>query len=52
MYIEGRDKEQRKPPYDAILRSKPMAYRLKNFLKSYFPVLQRYYRKKQGYGMK
>jgi len=50
MYIEGRDREQRKAPYKAILKTKPFGYRVKNFLKSYFPALQRYYRKRQGYG--
>lgn len=50
MYIEGRDREQRRPPYDKILRTKPLPYRTKNFIKSYFPALQRLYRRKKGYG--
>ena len=50
MYIEGRDREQRRPPYNKILREKPFTYRLKNFLKSYMPGLQRLYRKRRGYG--
>lgn len=49
MYIEGRDREQRKPPYDAILRAKPRAYRINNFLKSYLPGLQAVYRSIRGY---
>lgn len=50
MYIEGRDKEQRKPPYDRILRSQPLSYRINNTLKSYLPWLHRLYRKWKGYG--
>ena len=49
MYIEGRDKEQRKGPYRQILRRQSRSYRLKNFIKSYVPGLQRLYRRRQGY---
>lgn len=49
MYIEGRDREQRRPPYDAILRSQPLSYRLNNTLKSYFPALHSLYRRMKGY---
>lgn len=49
MYIEGRDREQRRPPYDAILRRQPFAYRLNNTLKSYLPHLHRLYRRARGY---
>lgn len=49
MYIEGRDREQRKPPYDEILRAKPRAYRVKNFLKSYIPGFQKLYRHMRGF---
>ena len=49
MYIEGRDADQRKPPYDEILASKPLAYRAKNELKTLFPAIQRRYREKRGY---
>ena len=49
MYIEGRDADQRKPPYDEILASKPLAYRVKNELKTLFPAIQRRYREKRGY---
>ena len=50
MYIEGRDKEQRKGPYRQILRRQSRSYRLKNFVKCYFPALQRLYRRGRGYG--
>ena len=49
MYIEGRDKEQRKGPYRQILRRQSCGYRVKNFIKSYVPGLQRFYRRRQGY---
>lgn len=49
MYLEGRDREQRKPPYNAILRKKPFSYRAKNFIKSYLPGLQSIWRKNKGY---
>ena len=49
MYVEGRDREQRQPPYDAILRTMPLRYRLNNFIKSYVPGLQRVYRAARGY---
>ena len=50
MYIEGRDREQRKGPYRQILRRQSRSYRLKNFVKCYFPALQRLYRRGRGYG--
>lgn len=50
MYIEGRDREQRREPYRQILRRQSLDYRLKNFIKSYLPAIQRIYRKRQGYG--
>ena len=49
MYIEGRDREQRKGPYRQILRRQSRSYRVKNFIKSYVPGLQRLYRSRQGY---
>ena len=49
MYIEGRDADQRKPPYDEILASKPFSYRFKNRLKCLFPGIQRRYRDMRGY---
>ena len=49
MYIEGRDADQRKPPYDEILATKPLAYRVKNHIKCLFPGIQAHYRKKRGY---
>lgn len=49
MYIEGRDREQRKPPYDAFLKEKPFSYRLVNFVKAYCPGLQKLYRRIKGY---
>lgn len=50
MYIEGRDREQRQGVYRELLRAKPLSYRAKNFLKSYFPAVQHYYRKRRGFG--
>ena len=49
MYIEGRDADQRKPPYDEILAQKPFSYRFKNRLKCLFPGVQRVYRRQRGY---
>ena len=49
MFIEGRDKEQSKPPYDRILREQSFGYRAKRFIKITFPGLHRLYRKKRGY---
>lgn len=49
MYIEGRDREQRRPPYDEILRRQPRSYRINNFIKSYFPAVQKLYRSLRGY---
>ena len=49
MYIEGRDREQRKGPYRQILRRQSRSYRVNNFIKSYVPGLQRLYRRRQGY---
>ena len=49
MYLEGRDREQRKPPYDALLRRMPLEYRAKNLFKCCFPAIQRTYRKRRGY---
>ncbi len=50
MYFEGRDREQRKPPYDAILRRQPLGYRFKNLLKCCFPALHRIWRRRRNYG--
>ena len=50
MYIEGRDREQRRGPYRQILRRQSRSYRIKNFVKCYFPALQRLYRRGRGYG--
>ncbi len=49
MYIEGRDREQRKPPYDRLLREMPLRYRVNNLIKSAFPGVQRLYRRLRGY---
>ena len=49
MYIEGRDAEQRKPPYDKLLRAQPLSYQVKNFIKSSLPGIQRLYRRARGY---
>lgn len=49
LYTQGRDRELRKPPYDAILRTKPLGFRVKNLIKCSFPGLQKLYRKLKGY---
>ena len=49
LYTLGRDRELRKPPYRAILREKPLAFRTKNFVKCAFPALHRLYRRQRGY---
>ena len=49
MHFEGRDREQRRPPYRAILRRQSLSYRLKNLLKCAFPNLQKRYRARKGY---
>ena len=50
MHYEGRDREQRKPPYDAILRRQSLGYRAKNLVKCCFPALQRAWRRRRHYG--
>ena len=50
MHFQGRDREQRRPPYDAILRRQSFSYRCKNLLKCCFPGLQKLYRRRQGFG--
>ena len=50
LQIEGRDREQRRPPYRDILKTKPFSYRLNNFLKCTMQHLHRLYRKTRGYG--
>ena len=49
MYIQGRDREQRKAPYRELLDKKPLKYRAFNFLKSYVPGLSKVYRRMKGY---
>ena len=49
LYTLGRDRELRKPPYRAILQSKPLAFRAKNLLKCALPGLHRLYRRRRGY---
>lgn len=49
MYVEGRDRDQRRPPYDKILRAQPFRYRAVNLVKCLFPRLHRLYRRKRGY---
>ena len=49
LYTEGRDKELLKPPYNAVLRDKPLSFRIKTLLKCYLPGLQKFYRKARGY---
>ena len=49
LYTLGRDRELRRPPYRAILREKPLSFRVKNLVKCAFPALHRLYRERQGY---
>lgn len=49
LYTQGRDRELRKPPYDAILKTKPLSFRVKNLVKCAFPGLQKLYRRLKGY---
>ena len=49
LYTQGRDRELREPPYDAILRTKPLSFRVKNLIKCAFPGLHKMYRKHRGY---
>lgn len=49
LYTQGRDRELRKPPYRAILKSKPLSFRVKNLLKCALPGLHRLYRRGKGY---
>ena len=49
LYTLGRDRELRREPYRAILREKPLSFRVKNLVKCAFPALHRLYRKRQGY---
>jgi len=49
MYIEGRDREQRKGPYRELLRRQPLSYRVKNLVKCLFPGIQKAHRKKMGF---
>lgn len=49
LYTLGRDKELRKPPYDEILRKRPLKFRVNNLIKCSFPWLQKLYRKLKGY---
>ena len=49
LYTQGKDKELRRPPYNRLLKAKPLRFRINNAVKCLFPVLQRLYRRKQGY---
>ncbi len=49
LYFLGRDRELRRPPYLAILKTKPLAFRVKNLVKCAFPALHRFYRRRRGY---
>ena len=49
MFVEGRVREQAKPPYNKYLRQQPLDYKIKWLIKCTFPKLHRLYRKKRGY---
>ncbi|MBQ9686047.1 MAG: glycosyltransferase [Oscillospiraceae bacterium] len=49
MYIEGRDREQRRGPYARIMKSKPLKYRAVNLIKCCLPGLARRYRRRRGF---
>jgi len=48
--LQGRAREQLRPPYDEIYRRQSRSYKLKHLLKRSLPGLHRLYRKAQGYG--
>ena len=50
LYTQGRDRELRRPPYNSILKTKPLRFRINNAVKCTFPWLHRLYRKINGYG--
>lgn len=50
LYTQGRDEELRKEPYRAILKTRPLKFRVNNLIKVRFPRLHKYYRKRRGYG--
>ena len=50
LYIQGRDRELRQEPYRAILKTKPLKFRLTNWVKCALPGLQKIYRRRRGYG--
>lgn len=49
MFVEGRVKEQSKPPYNKFLKQQTLDYKLKRLIKIAFPHLHSLYRKKRGY---
>ena len=49
LYTQGKDKELRRPPYNRLLKEKPLHFRINNAVKCLFPSLHRLYRRKQGY---
>ena len=49
LYTQGKDKELRRPPYNRLLKEKPLRFRINNAVKCLFPALHRLYRRKQGY---
>ena len=49
LYTQGKDKELRRPPYNKLLKTKPLRFRINNAVKCLFPALHRLYRRKQGY---
>ncbi|MBQ9686050.1 MAG: glycosyltransferase family 2 protein [Oscillospiraceae bacterium] len=49
LYLQGRDRELRQPPYRAILKTMPLKFRAINFLKCMLPGLQKLYRRRKGY---
>ena len=49
LYTQGKDKELRRPPYNRLLKEKPLRFRINNAVKCLFPALHRLYRRKRGY---
>ena len=49
MFVEGRVREQARPPYVKFLRQQSFGYKIKWLIKCTFPKLHRLYRKKRGY---
>ena len=48
LYTQGKDKELRRPPYNKLLKTKPLRFRINNAVKCLFPALHRLYPPEAG----